>query len=458
MLSKKQKRHLKKVLHGLVPDPRKELNAKSLMKFGLEAARQGPQQAVMNVAQRTMKKAAKKIQGRGLYTMGRGSYTIGRGNYTTSAPVRNGLHTEGISNAPSLRSGGGENGAITISRSEFVTAISSTGSADYVNLTFSVNAALSSCFNWMSQIAANYSEWEPIQLCFRYKPVVSAMSVSSVGSLGTLVMAHNPNAGEAGYSTFDQIINACNAVEGNIAQGMECWVECDPAQANVDDLYVRTGPVPAGQDIKTYDHGKLNFGLYGVPTAYVAGTQLGLLYVDYTIKLRKPRMWTGLGNATPNVLIRTGGVATANAPFGTAPTHSGLDTIGGVMSKDGISSIYTFPDNFEGVVMVTYYQASSVSMTPVDTNLATFGNLLSFNGFVTAAGIHDISELVGAPSGAGETTFIQRWLKIEPTSTAGANNISFDCAVGAGGTVVCRLGIVAHNPLLVNYTSGDEAY
>jgi hypothetical protein len=341
---------------------------------------------VQSAVDKKVNKINNKLSGSGSYTTGRGRYMTGRGMYSTEPSGVSNALVNGDSHSRVAATNGrrDENGTIVMTRSEFISPINAKGSQAYSVTTYSINPGLQGVFNWLSQIAQNYSEYQLMQLVFVYKPVVSAMSVSSVGSLGTVVMAHNPNAGEAGYSSFDQIINVNTAVEGNIAQRITCGVECDPRKSNSEDLYIRTGVVPAGQDIKTYDHGKLNIGLFGIPTDYIAGTQIGLLFAEYSVMLSKPRIWAAIGNAINTDVFCSGGGETLALPFGTVISRNQNNTLGGTMTKVTMSD-YIFPDNYEGTVCVTwYFYANTAGINPLQVGDVTpSGNVVSFDAGIS---------------------------------------------------------------------------
>jgi hypothetical protein len=360
----------------------------------------------------------------------------------------NGLMEGGKSNVASVRSNKTENGDIVISRQEFVSSINSNGSDGFVNMTFSINPALRAVFGWLSQVAGDYSEYQLTQLGFVYKPVVSAMSVSSVGSLGTLVMAHNPNAGEDGYSSFEEIINAANSIECNIAEHMTCWVECDSSKVAHPWLYTRSGPVPANQDVKTYDHGKLNFAMFGVPTAYTSGTQLGLLYINYKVILRKPRMFSALGNGIQTDLFLSTAGETAALPFGTSHKYSNSNSIGGALSI-ATDSIYTFPDDFEGIVEVMFVPAG-VDVVGIQGDIAPAGQVEAYNSYMSTGGLNRNNVV---STGSDSTVqCIVRWFKVSTTSQVGQNTLTFtvDSATSISAS---RLTVSQVNPLLTDFAN-----
>jgi hypothetical protein len=131
--------------------------------------------------------------------MGRGAYTTGRSDYKTNALVNGDSYNQvAKTNGHALD----EHGTIMLSKREFVTSINSTGSAKFSVQSFSINPALKSVFPWLSQTATNFDEYESVQMIFEFESVISKTSVSSVGSLGTVVLAANYNAGSDAFTSF----------------------------------------------------------------------------------------------------------------------------------------------------------------------------------------------------------------------------------------------------------------
>jgi len=461
----------KKLLKHLRADAKKHHLGRELGNLGLGAVETLPGGAIAANAARaamsdpTIKKfvqsAVDKQVNKLAVRTGAGGYSTGRtgsGMYGTSSAMgghRSNALVGGDSHGrvPTTNGQRDENGTIMIKRTEFISPINAKGSQKYSVSTFSINPGLSSIFNWLSQIAQNYSEYQLLQLLYRYKPVVSAMSVSSVGSLGTIVMAHNPNAGEAGYTTFDQIINVNTSVEGNIAQEITCGVECDPRKSNYDDLYIRTGSVPSGQDVKTYDHGKLNIALFGVPTDYTAGTQIGLLFVEYSVVLRKPRLWSAIGNSINTDVFCSGGGETLALPFGTIIEKNKNNTLGGTMTKVTVSD-YIFPDNFEGTVQVEwYFYASTAGVNPLQTDDVTAsGNVLKFSaGMSTGCQSTAFDVSVGTETRAVFTGYYT----VTSSSTANGNTLNFAASTGAID-FQSTLSVRQINPLVYDIATNGE--
>jgi len=362
---------------------------------------------------------ARKIQGRGSYMVGRGLYTPGSSSVDSvnaSATIAGGTN-----NHPHMSSTIDENGMIRFRKREFVTQISATGSADWSNSIFSINPGLASVFPWGSQIAPNYQEYEMVQCIFTYEPVVSALSVSPVGSLGSIVLSTNSNAGAAKFDSFTAAIESGNSVRGTIANTIVLGIECAPNKSS-PAKFVRGGAVPAGQDVKTYDIATFQLGLYGVPTQYAVGTQLGLLWVDYEVILRKPLFFDGAGLSI-NTDWHSSSVPTVGctnvALLGTTVLAQPNNSIGGRIVNTGAVTKYIFPDNFTGTVLVEFVcVGTGLGLLSINQSAST----ASWGCTMSDAGVNASNN--GVQNGTVESWFI-KGLVVDATAVPNDNWISF---------------------------------
>jgi len=396
---------------------------------------------------RLNKRIDKAVKGRGNYSVGRGNYMVGRGMYSdqngassTAGPITNSvINGDYLNHTPKFHSTHADDGSIIVRKREFVMSINSTGSSRFTVTSLQINPGLSSIFKFLSQLAANYVEYEVGQIFFEVKPVISSTSVSSVGSLGTVAIAVNYNSGAPNFTSFPEMVDYIGAVEGTAASHMLYGLECEPSKnANNSNLYTRSGSVPTGQDIKTYDVGKLQIGLFGIPSAYIAGTQLGLLYVSYTMKLSKPKIYSALG-----LTIQTDSFAGAvgcapGLPMGTAPVKHTNNTIGGQLAKAG-SSVYTFPDDFTGTVVVQAF-ASGTAIVMVGTSLFTSGNIVAYDLFSNVASDSNCFDA----SNSGIQGMISCAFTVVQATTPGSNTITY--AVSSGVLTTAQLIVSEFNP------------
>jgi len=215
------------------------------------------------------KYAKKAWKGRGLYT-GRGSY--------------NSLVAGGDS---SMSGAGDETEAVTFTNREYIKDVYGAPNTKFHNYGNHLNPGIETTFPWLAQVAANYEEYEFIQLVFEFKSTVNA-STGGDGQTGTVIMATNYNAAESEFTDKAAMMQYHGGQSGRLTDDMVHGIECDPNKA-VGDMhkYVRTDPVT--DDIKSYDHGKFNFAMANIPSEFW-NQQVGELWVSYKVKLLKPKL------------------------------------------------------------------------------------------------------------------------------------------------------------------------
>lgn len=246
------------------------------------------------------KAIASKIAGGGLYT-GSGLYLPqvgGRGAYTTNNLIEGiGHQGSGIHRMSSSRD---ETGTVTMTHREYIMDVYAPGVAagpavPFQNQVISINPGLQGFLPFASQIACNYVEYELVQCIFEYNSTTTDIGSSTTGQCGTVILALQYNAAESAFTDKQTMMEYAHAVSAKVTESIAMGVECDPAKrAGSESLYVRANPVISNQDLKTYDHGTLNIAVSNCPPAY-NGLTLGELWCHYTVRLRKPRLFSTRG-------------------------------------------------------------------------------------------------------------------------------------------------------------------
>jgi len=343
---------------------------------------------------------------------GMGAYGRGEYGFSEGEPKVNSLFKEFPSRRHKTASLGDETGRVMVSRREYVMQVSSPAvPSDFSNVSLAINPGLSGVFAWLSQIASNYGEYELSHLVFHYKPVIS--KASQAGSMGSVVFACNYNAGAPKFESFKEMVQYEGALEVRICDEAYFGVECDPAKSgNAPIEYIRTGSVPAGQDIKTYDLGLLQIATSDINVAsFPADTLLGHLYVEYEVCLGKPRLYSALGKAIlQDRYDTTIGISTLN-PFGTSRTAALGNNFGCSVLSTGL---ITFPDNFSGRVMVMFQVDSSAATDLMRPHV--------LGGNVTAAPIMGGVGWQGTQINATSHNFSISTVDIEERSSGGPPN------------------------------------
>lgn len=316
------------------------------------------QREIQKRVDRAVAKKARGVSGSGAY--GRGAYGYGRGSYSQQPVAVNSLFNEFRGMRTSTRKVNDETGRVEVEKREYVMRIVvPSDPSSFSSTSLSVNPGLSGVFAWLSQIAANYDEYELRKCIFHYKPVISVASQS--GAMGSIVIACNYNAGAPKFESFREMVEYEGAMETRICDPALFGIECDPKKGvSGSHMFVRTGAVPPDEDIKTYDTGLFQIATSDINgTDYPAGTLLGHLYVEYKVMLGKPKLYAALGKAVLGDMFRCP-LCSRPAPMGglaaNGTYYNNANSIGGRVSVRTVTTlVYTLPDNFSGTVRYTMY-------------------------------------------------------------------------------------------------------
>lgn len=184
---------------------------------------------------------------------------------------------------PSFR---GQNQGVRMCHSEFLTNI--TGSVGFSIQSFAINPGLLRTFPWLSMVAKNYEDYEMHGLVFMYRPTSGTAISSSSSALGVVVMSTQYDATDPPFFNKQQMESYEFA--SSVAPFKECIhpVECARRANVMDNLFLRSGPPPAGTDIRFCDMGNFQIATEGMQSAYTVGE----LWVSYDVSFSKPRIPT----------------------------------------------------------------------------------------------------------------------------------------------------------------------
>lgn len=293
-----------------------------------------------------------------LQAAGQIARATGIGEYSTGV-VKNDLIDNGAGQvAPTFAEGPR---GVTISHREYIADIFGPETAGvFQNQTFGLNPALVQTFPWLSQVAANYEEYEFKQMIFTYNSTVTDF-VASNGQVGTVIIATQYNANDAPFANKQEMMEYDAAVSGKVSGTIMAGVECDPKQnSGSPGKYTRSGPVAPSEDIKTFDLGTLNVATSNTPTQF-SNQALGELWVSYTVELRKPKFFVSRALSTQKDIwignTQTGGVYLNQLTLGEGQQNR----IGGALTTtvtgypaNQNALYYTFPATFAGDVEVSF--------------------------------------------------------------------------------------------------------
>lgn len=220
-----------------------------------------------------------------------GTY-MGRGSYNA-----NGLISGSASTMPRMRNVNDETGSLVVTHRERLMDVFAPSDSGFHQDVFTVSPGIEKTFPWLSQIAANYEEYEMIQCVFEYDGHSLVGINDTLEVQGSLIMATQMNVKDKAFRDRHEMerfphASKC-AQHGTMAHG----VECDPRKIQGDGhRYIRMGGLAKDEDARDFDHAKFTIGQYNTPTE-LAGKEIGQLFVYYTVKLMKPKISSGRGDA-----------------------------------------------------------------------------------------------------------------------------------------------------------------
>lgn len=286
----------------------------------------------------------------------------GNGSYDISA---NNLVAGGGLSVPTFATHSDETGSLVIKHEEYVKDIYgvpwSGGSVvePFVNDAIGLNPGLSSSFPWLSQIAANYEEYEFLQLMFCFKTRVGDNLTTTDGQVGTLLMFTDYNATDQKRRTKQDMLQAYGTSTAKISDSdILHGIECDPSKIKGDaHKFVRTGGIT--QDLHDFDWGLFQVAVDNTPEV-LSNKVVGELYVSYTVRLSKPRLFSQLGLSINQDQFLVNHIASGNPnpTISTAILGTGVsNSIGCVLAttasgNNASNHLITLPASFSGNVEV----------------------------------------------------------------------------------------------------------
>nr|QKV51272.1 putative capsid protein [Crucivirus sp.] len=294
-------------------------------------------------------------------------FFTGRGDYTIK---ENSLMSEGSDMPPIINRDPG--GGFLIRRGEYIGDVISGAANSFTLNNYFVNPGQISTFPWLAQVAVNFEEWVCEGMYFEFRTMSADALNSTNTALGQVIMAASYNSSNANFTNKQVMENYEGGISCKPSCSMRYFVECARSKTVLDDLYVRPGAVPAGDDQRFYDLANFQIATNGLQGANV---NVGELWVEYQISLRKPKMFSALGF---NILMHDNGRTGCanNIPFGTTSSlNTNLNNIPIVFT--GTTMVFppsSIPQAFYG----TWKWTSSAVTTTVPA--LTFGpGATSFN-------------------------------------------------------------------------------
>jgi len=237
---------------------------------------------------------------------------FGSGDYTVTGPTPDYNVLTGSTQIPNF-SGNGR--GVMICHREYLSDI--IGTAGFNPTAYALNPGISTTFPWLSTIAPSFQEYMFHGLIFEFRPLITDFVTG--GAPGVVVMSTLYNADAPIFTSKQQMENSEFATSVKPTCGLMHGVECAVTDTILPEKYVRSGAVPAGQDLRLYDLGNFVFATQTNPIV-----DLGELWVSYCVEFYKPVLDNPAGGGQIPSGFANRAAVTSAAPLGTI----GLQIIG----------------------------------------------------------------------------------------------------------------------------------
>jgi len=206
--------------------------------------------------------------------MGRGAYKLQGSGHETNALISS-------SNPLSMMSQH-DTGAVIVTRSEYVKDIVPTTTQFQNQFIAPINPGIADSFEWISQIAQFYEQYEFIQLFYEFKSTVTPGNSTAAGT----VMITPLQTESVPYTDKTSMSFAQGFVTGSVSKHLLAGVECHPSKVYGGSVKrVRTGDI-SDPSLINYDLGQIQVSTAGC----TGGQSVGELWCHFTVKLSQPRL------------------------------------------------------------------------------------------------------------------------------------------------------------------------
>jgi hypothetical protein len=256
---------------------------------------------------------------------------LGLGDYSVKSNVFSGR-------LPEVTNLAGNGGTIIRFQEYLQDVITSATPGAFKIETFLLNAANEKTLPWLSQIAANYDQFEIQGILFNFRSTSGNALNSTNTALGSVMFATQYDTVDPPFTSKSEMLNYEFSTSSVPSQDQTHMVECDPHQTPLPLLFTESGETnPPNTDPRLYFLGRTAIATTGFQGASV---NIGELHVTYQVKLLKPKLHNTL--ALSNQFERSdslaGNVFTTAQPFGLQGwNHTGNMNIG-----VGVNQLY-FP-------------------------------------------------------------------------------------------------------------------
>lgn len=319
----------------------------------------------------------------------------------------------------------GPDGSIVFTYREFLGDV--TGSTAFNLANYFINPGLSSTFPFASRIAQNFQQYEFEHIFFEFKSKSSDALNSTNTALGTVVTATNYNCCEPNFANKVQMEATIGNVSERPSKSQIHGLDVRPSSTPLPQLYIRTQAVPSNQDQHLYDLANFQIATSGMQAA----ANIGELWVDYSMKLMKPRLPEAESPGELYGHISASSGCTSAVPLGTFVVDP-LSTIplNPKTMGPGTNSAFHLP--YQGTFMVIgMWESATGGPAPPGFNQLTIPSNLSITNFRadSVAGIF-------SNSGSGSSSAYFAAFVTVTTAGVGDNNAVYVQMTGLTGGAV----------------------
>lgn len=238
-------------------------------------------------------------------------------------------------------------------------------------MAYSLNPGLSYTFPWLADVASRFQEYRIRGMIFHYIPTSGSAVASTNPALGSVMMQTSYRASDTDPASKVEVLNEYWASESKPDTAFCHPIECSPEQNPFKVQYVRTGAIPAGDNVLFYDLGKTFICTSGMQTT---GNPVGDLWVTYEIELRKPVLTSEVNSNVESAVYSSLNPTTVTY-FN--PLESPILT--GNLPCSFSGRTITFPKGIVGTYQITMIMVAATVLTDVNftQNGTTYTNCSS---------------------------------------------------------------------------------
>lgn len=300
------------------------------------------------------------------------------------------------------------------SHSEMIAVVE--GSALYAILqTISLNPGLPSVFPWLSIQARGWEQYSFRKLNFHYFNFVGSETPGQVRLVPDYDAADPaPISAIASSSYQDIAVGAANAP-------FSCFLNPRAMHSMGGRKFVRTGPLAANLDIKTYDVGQLFVG-----SNYGTDIPWGELWVEYEVDFFVPQVIADISIPDSAFLH-----ATSVTPV-TGSILPAITVVSGTLGVSVSGTTITFP--IPGTYQFNYNAQATTSVTLGGAGFTSTGGLLDA-AYGLPPGAPDAPGLNVSGNGAPGINVTGIFVATSPSATLSFGTVTFVLPLGADLTV-----------------------